>query len=142
MKFLSIFWLLLVVPLVSSAVEVTVFIEGLRSAAGHVIIGVYTDAESFANPRNPAYYNNKVDIVDGKAVVVFDLPVGVYAISMFHDANDNKDLDLSWLNIPKEGWGFSRDARPAPTWPNFRDACFEVQASPLRMAINVKHGIW
>jgi len=46
------------------------------------------------------------------ATCVFkDVKPGVYAISAFHDENNNNDLDRNFLGIPKEDWCTSRNAR-------------------------------
>jgi uncharacterized protein (DUF2141 family) len=120
---------------------VTITLRGFRSDEGTVVIGVYPNAGSFANPRKAPYYNNKVRITQGKARVTFNLPKGNYAASMFHDENNNKEFDLNWIRIPKEGWGFSMDARPSPTWPDFKDAAFKVETDPVLLTINVNYGI-
>ena len=141
MKILFFCAALLLLPLTLYAVDVTIQMQGLRNDKGYVIIGVYPDAKTFENPRDAAYYDNKVVIANGKAIATFDLPAGSYAISMFHDENSNEELDLSFIRIPKEGWGFSRDAKPSPTWPDFEDAAFEVEKTPVSLTINVRYGI-
>lgn len=131
----------MLLPMSLYAVDVTITLQGLRNDQGNVIVGVYPNAESFNNPRKAPYFNNKVRINQGKATVTFDLPEGNYAASMFHDENSNKELDLNWIRIPKEGWGFSRDARPSPTWPDYKKAAFKVETDPVQLTINVKYGI-
>lgn len=142
MKRLPLLLLICLLPLPLYAVEVTILMKGLRSDKGTVIVGVYPDEKSFSNPKEAPYYNNKISIEDGKAEVTFDLPSGSYAVSMFHDENGNKKLDLNLARIPKEGWGFSRDARPSPRLPDFEDAAFEVAQEPVRLTINVRYGLF
>ena len=141
MKSLLLSGLLFLIPLLSYGVEVTIIIKGLRNSEGHIIIGVYPDATTFANPRKAVYYDNQVRIQDLEARVTFDLEKGTYAASMFHDENNNKELDLNLIKIPKEGWGFSRDAKPSPLWPIFEDASFQVEDESVNLTINVKYGI-
>ena len=45
--------------------------------------------------------------------VVQDLAPGRYALSAFHDENDNGELDTNLLGIPSEGYGFGNDASAA-----------------------------
>ena len=53
-----------------------------------------------------------VPISDGQAVAVFeDVPAGPFAVSVFHDEDDNRELDSVALGIPSEAYGFSADAR-------------------------------
>ncbi len=141
MKNLLIFMTFMLLPMLLHAADVSFILQGFRSNEGTVIIGIYPNAESFANPRKAQYFNNKVKITQGKARVTFDLPPGNYAASMFHDENSNKEFDLNWVRIPKEGWGFSMDARPSPTWPDFSNAAFMVETDPVQLTINVNYGI-
>lgn len=39
------------------------------------------------------------------------VPSGTYALVVLHDENMNGKLDTNWLGIPKEGYGFSNDAK-------------------------------
>ena len=57
---------------------------------------------------------------------VKDIPQGKYAFKYFHDENMNKELDTNKLGIPKEGFGFSNNARGLFGPPSFIDTIFEV----------------
>jgi uncharacterized protein (DUF2141 family) len=50
-----------------------------------------------------------------------DLAPGSYAVSVFHDANGNGKLD-TFVGIPKEGYGFSRNPPFRPRAPRFDEA--------------------
>lgn len=53
------------------------------------------------------------------------LPQGKYAIAVFHDVNDNGDIDLNWLGAPTEIYGFSNNARGVFSEPELADQLFE-----------------
>ena len=40
-----------------------------------------------------------------------DLPTGDYAVLVWHDADDNEDLDRGMFGAPQEAYGHSRGAR-------------------------------
>ena len=42
-----------------------------------------------------------------------DLAPGRYALSAFHNENDNGELDTNLLGVPSEGYGFGNDASAA-----------------------------
>ena len=66
-------------------------------------------------------------MVDKKATVVFEnIENGIYAISVFHDENDNKKMDTKIFGIPKEPIGTSNDATGFMGPPKFKDAKFNV----------------
>ncbi len=58
-----------------------------------------------------------------------DLPAGKYALSFFHDANENKELDAGLFGIPSEGWGCSNDARGFMSAPKFTDKLFLLNSN-------------
>ncbi len=58
-----------------------------------------------------------------------NLPVGTYAIAIFHDSNNNKKLDKNWVGIPKEGYGFSNNVFGTFGPPSFQEASFKVKAN-------------
>lgn len=69
-------------------------------------------------------------IVDGECIIVIEnLKPGRYAFKFFHDENKNEKLDVNWLGIPKEGFGFSNN--PSMTFgpPSFDKTIFELKES-------------
>lgn len=65
--------------------------------------------------------------VNGRSVTVrFDsLPPGPKAVRLFHDENENADLDTNFFGIPSEGYGFSNNPRSRFGAPSFEDQLFE-----------------
>ena len=55
-----------------------------------------------------------------------NLPEGVYAISAYHDENENQKLDTGWFGIPKERYGCSNDAKGNMGPPKYEDAKFQL----------------
>jgi uncharacterized protein (DUF2141 family) len=66
------------------------------------------------------------------------VPEGRYAISLIHDENGNGKLDTR-LMIPREGYGFSRDAPVRMGPPKFAQAAFDVAGEPVRLAIRMRY---
>jgi UDP:flavonoid glycosyltransferase YjiC (YdhE family)/uncharacterized protein (DUF2141 family) len=58
---------------------------------------------------------------------------GVYAISTFHDENDNGDIDTNFLGIPTEDWCTSRNAHGFMGPPSFDDAKFTYKGGVVRL---------
>ncbi|HEU0201625.1 MAG TPA: DUF2141 domain-containing protein [Burkholderiaceae bacterium] len=120
----------------AAAADLTVEVNGVTSAGGEVAVALFNNADEF-----PAKFaHGKRVKAEGKtAVVVFkDLPPGRYAVSAYHDANENKKLDRGLFGIPKEPYGFSQEARGFGGPPEFRDAAFELPADGARVSVRVK----
>ncbi|MEO7082183.1 MAG: DUF2141 domain-containing protein [Flavobacteriales bacterium] len=52
---------------------------------------------------------------------------GTYAIKVFHDVNENGELDTSWIGWPQEPYGFSNDAPVNTGPPPFKLASIQVK---------------
>jgi uncharacterized protein (DUF2141 family) len=55
-----------------------------------------------------------------------DVVPGRYAIAVLHDENGNGKVDRALGLMPKEGFGFSRDAPVRMGPPSFKQASFDV----------------
>jgi uncharacterized protein (DUF2141 family) len=68
------------------------------------------------------------------ALCVFEqVAPGTYAISAFHDQNDNHKLDTNLIGVPVEDYGTSNNARGVFGPPNFDDARFEYKDGTKRL---------
>lgn len=64
---------------------------------------------------------------------------GRYAIALLHDENGNGRMDKSLLMMPREGYGFSRDAPVRMGPPKFDAAAFDVNAGTVRQTIRMRY---
>ncbi len=91
-----------------SAAELTVNISEIERGKGHVLVALYADNESYTSGETEL--SSRVKAENEQELVTFkDLADGEYAIKMYQDENDNMELDVNILGIPKEGYGFSNN---------------------------------
>jgi len=120
----------------AAAADLTIEVDGVESDKGLVSVAVFANADDFPNKITQG---RRVKAMALKAVVVFkDLPPGRYAVSAYHDANENKELDRGMFGIPKERYGFSQEARGVAGPPEFRDAAFVLPAEGARISVRVR----
>ncbi len=127
-------------PAGPAAQDVQVTVTGLRSDAGVVRACMTADAALF--PRCGAdSHSYRVVAPAGHPLVLDFGPVepGRYAIALLHDENDNGIADRAAGMIPREGYGFSRDAKVRMGPPAFDKAAFEVGPAPVRQAIRMRY---
>ena len=105
------------------ATDVKVEIHGAASTRGSVLVALFDGPAQF--PGKP---DNGLKLsAAGPLVAVFhNVKPGTYAISAFHDENDNGVLDANLLGMPTERYGFSRDAVGNMGPPKFDAASFVV----------------
>jgi uncharacterized protein (DUF2141 family) len=102
--------------------RITVEISGIKKIAGQMIISLYDKPEGFPNTKNT---KETVYVrVESKTVthVFSNLRPGDYALAVIHDANSNKKLDKYFFGLPKEKYGFSRNAKGFLGPPSFKKA--------------------
>ena len=68
-----------------------------------------------------------------------DIPAGTYAIAAIHDENRNGKLDMNWLGVPKEGYGFSNDAKGVVGAPSFSAASFSYDGQNLDLTLTLHY---
>ena len=120
-------------PLVSNA-QLTLEVTDIEKISGSVFIAIYDSEATFMDTENAVYRSMEKVEQQTLSHVMNDLPPGQYAIAIFHDENDNQELDTGLFGIPKEGYGFSNDARGKFGPPSFSDARFEVVAGKNNVA--------
>jgi uncharacterized protein (DUF2141 family) len=109
-------------PVDAAAADLRVVVEGLRSDKGHVNLGLYDDPDKFPG-RAGVIQSGRAKIQAGRAEFTFrDLKPGRYAVSLFHDENDDGQFNRSLIGLPLEGYGFSNNPRVVLSAPSF-DAC-------------------
>ncbi|QED37925.1 DUF2141 domain-containing protein [Antarcticibacterium arcticum] len=106
--------------------HIEVEITNFKSNKGVAYIGLYDSENSFLNT---AFKGEKLTIKNNKVVYTFkDIPAGNYAISAFHDEDENGELSTNFLGIPKESYGASNNAPSRFGPPKWKDARFRVTA--------------
>lgn len=106
--------------------EVSVTVVGLRSAKGLLRACMTDEATDFPKCEDPKHDLSVSVNAAGTVTLSFpDVAAGRYAIALLHDENANGKMDRSLL-IPREGFGFSRDAEVSLGPPKFRKAAFDV----------------
>jgi uncharacterized protein (DUF2141 family) len=115
--------------------QVELTVRGIEKVQGSVLIAVYNSEESFMKKH---IASKKVTVTGKEVSLVFeDIAPGSYAITTFHDENDNDKLDTNFLGIPNEPYGFSNDARGSFGPPSYEKAKVKVNANK-KLVINLK----
>ncbi len=89
----------------ASGLQLKVRVRGFKHARGHAIARLYQEGENVL--AKTSFRRAQASIHDGQAVCEFsELPAGAYALVVFHDENDNGQVDHK-LGRPVEPLGFS-----------------------------------
>ena len=120
----------------SQTANLTIKIMGIHNPIGIMNFAVYDNAENYDKSKD-YFIGESIPVESLDFEYVFhDLPYGNYAISLFHDEDENKELNTNWIGMPKELFGFSNDAKAKMGPPDFIDASFEI-IGDMEMIINL-----
>ncbi len=113
--------------------KLIVKVYDLQNSKGSVVVMIYNKEGSIPDKHMDNYYLKKIVPVANKTAEVSfdDLPEGRYAVSIFHDENNNRKLDKGWM-LPKEGVGLSKFKKVNLFHkPNFKKASFVLKKDTI-----------
>ena len=110
-------------------VDLTIEISGMETDKGKVFVALYNSEKIFLK-SSKATKGTSTTVKDGKAVAHFKgIKKGEYAVSLFHDENENNKMDTKIFGIPKEPYGFSNNATGFMGPPKYKDAKFSLESN-------------
>ena len=148
---LTIAALMIVLPLSVEAGELRITVDGIRSAHGTLLIGLYDSPASFkkaveapakkgflSDPDRFAAVALRANAALKGAVVFSNIDPGRYAAIAFHDENGNGKLDRNFLGLPTEPYGFSNNAQGFLGPPTFGAAAINLVGGneTIRLTLN------
>lgn len=117
----------------SSTIEIE--INNIDNSEGQMLIGLYDSEDHWLKK---IYKGGVGTISEGKSSFRFtNVPDGSYAVSVFHDENNDGKLDTNFLGIPKEDTGSSNNAPARFGPPKWEDAKFEVIGGTVKQIIKL-----
>lgn len=115
-----------------------IYVVDFKHDGGHAVAKLFApDDDVLGRGR----WQRAAPIREGRAEFRFpDLAPGAYALVLFHDENDNGEIDHNSLGLPTEPLGFSNGLRPGllTGLPSFDKLRFERTAGAQRLEITVK----
>jgi uncharacterized protein (DUF2141 family) len=122
LKNLLLFFVLSVLPTtLIGQFALTIEINSLRNNNGQILVELSNDKEIKIKGITQT-------IKDKKCIIVIEnLKPGKYAFKYFHDENKNEKLDLNWIGMPTEGYGFSNNAKGTFGPPSYEKMIFVIK---------------
>ena len=115
--------------------------EGL--IGGRINLGLFNESSNWLTPGDIPFV--RVVPTQGHAdtltITIDDVPVGIWAISLYHDLNENNQLERGTFGLPAEPWGMSNNVIGVMAPATFEQASFEVRSPETRVEIGLWDGI-
>ena len=138
------FWLVLAGVLAAApaaAADLTIHVGNVLPAGGTLRLGLYNEA-LYPDDDSKPIASADVPAAAGETIVTLHaLPPGIYAIQTFQDVNANDKMDTSWVGLPLEPFGFSRDATPFLSKPSFDDVKFTLAIGENSQVIHLQNSV-
>lgn len=134
MNKIPLFLILLIYSYSSYSQTLIIELPQPESKEGSYMIGIYQEGDDFPNePSIP----KKVKVNNGfmRTFKSDDLKTGKYAVSVYHDLNENGKLDRNLVGIPKEPFAFSNTEKLKMGPPAFEDASFHLGSEVKTIAM-------
>lgn len=108
--------------------EISVMVEGIRNTKGQVYVTLQ-DSEQMYKSKDQFYKVATIEIGKGESSYTFgQIPVGTYVVTILHDENSDQKMTTNFVGMPKEGFGFSNNAKGKMGKPSFEAASFNVES--------------
>lgn len=115
--------------------DIIVNVKGIKDQEGKIFIALFDSEENFLGKR----LGGGSKPVDGETLILTfkNMKKGTYAVSIFHDVNDNGKFDKNFMGIPNEPYAFSNDAKGMFGPPKFEECKFDVVAENKMITISL-----
>lgn len=121
----------------SSAADLTVTFENVTAETGNIMIALYDSEEKFLAPNGAISFGRIPASAQPASFTFSGLKAGNYAISAYHDVNDDGKMAKNMFGAPREPYGMSRDARGVMGPPSYEDAVFTVEENGTSLRIRL-----
>ena len=103
--------------------NLSVEIQNIDSANGNIMLAVFEKEQDFLIDERAIFAKAYSIPQKGSMLISIPaLPFGKYAIAVYHDANNNQELDKNMFGVPKEAYGFSNNVRSKWRAPQYKEA--------------------
>jgi uncharacterized protein (DUF2141 family) len=114
----------------------------LRTSTGQVCLSLYSGPKGFpkGGTDSDLLVSKCTPIANGLATLAFgDLKPGKYAITAFHDANNDGKMNKNDFGMPEEGFGFSNNPEIGFSAPSFSETEFQVSGTKSVIPIKLRY---
>lgn len=119
------------------ALELTV--DNVREKSGRIWVGIYRSPQDFLDREKARLIETTIDRTGRISLEVEDLEFGrEYALAIFHDVNDNGELDRNFFGLPAEPWAFSGEPKTRLRLPYFQEVKFRFGLNTSKQTLRLR----
>ncbi len=130
--------MLLLLSLPLCAADITATVTGFENSDGRLRFSMFSKSRQglFPMETGKADYVKEAEINGGEAIVkLSDVTAGEYAVFVYHDSNNNNDMDHHWYGPPIEAFGYYTPFKVKLMPPDFDEVSFRVTDSDMEITV-------
>jgi uncharacterized protein (DUF2141 family) len=119
--------------------SILISVKNIKNDKGQITVDLHGDNPDTFLKSGAKLARKRVPAVKGEMQIC--MPVekpGVYAIALYHDRDGNEKLNKTWIGLPAEPYGVSRDAPARGGPPKHKEAAFEVAGPNTPMTVTLR----
>lgn len=126
--------------------ELTLELSGIKNEQGSILVYIHDNRDSYYSDDNifidsiSFFRKKKIKAASSKMTIVFDnIPEGRYAITSYHDEDDDGRLDRMIIptGMPSEPYGSTNGSVALLSKGSFEEALVEVKGPKTSVAIKL-----
>ena len=124
----------------SSSSAIKVHIDGLQEAKGQICYSLFAKSKGFPDSSENTLQAKCVPIQErSPRLTIENLHLGTYALAVFHDLNQDGELNRNFLGIPQEGFGFSQNPQIKTSPPSFGESAIIVVGAETNLQVHLQY---
>ena len=112
--------------------KVEVTISGIRNGKGRIMYQLLDEKEKVVDQQIGTIKDDTCRLVS------VNLLPGRYCVRYYHDENENMKMDTGPMGIPKEGYGFSNNAKGRLGPPSFEKCLLDLK-EPASLSLRITY---
>ena len=108
--------------------------------AGMIWVGIYTGEEDFLNKEKARLVGVRVTTTGVAHIDLPDMEIGrEYALALFHDIDNDGEMNRNWIGLPSEPWAFSGEPKTRLRLPRFSEVSFTMCAQMMGTTLRLRY---
>lgn len=124
----------------SAQSTIVMHVDNVRNQSGVIRFAIFPTTAGWPDDKSKSIRFGSLPAASG--TVTFQLPAvpyGTYAISVFHDENENHKVDRDFFNRPKEGIGFANNPKIGFSAPSWNASSIRISNPSTELTIQLRY---
>ena len=114
-------------------------VSNVDESTGMIWVGIYTGEDNFLIKEKARLVGVNVDREGDVYIDLEDMEVGkAYSLAIFHDIDNDGEMNRNWLGLPSEPWAFSGPAITRLRLPTFDETKFTVSKEMMQTTLRLR----